>query len=473
MQSIPISADFESRLRELLTRSIEIEPAVKQIADLSGIPYLVGGAVRDLLLQKPVHDLDIEVHHLTLDQVSDILSTQGPVSYVGKSFGVLKLHGSLVDWSLPRTDTSGRKPVVKLDPSMGIIEALKRRDLTINAMAINLITYELIDPFHGFDDLQKGILRSPDIIFFCEDPLRFYRVMSFIGRFGFYPDAQLQTLCKKMDISDVSVERIEYEFEKLLLKSKRPSLGIRWLVVINRLGDILPELVRTEQTQQNPRWHPEGNVFEHLMQTLDAATMLERGADFDNLILRYAALCHDLGKVDTTVLVKGVLKSPGHAEAGVPYAKSLLKRLTRNTRLIAAVASLVKYHMSPSQFISLGAKLAAFKRLALKLAPQTNLEMLAYLSLADRRGRNSQSSEPLKLTPQFFKKFLEKAERARSLREPEKPLLLGRDINDLVEPGPEMGHLLRYAYELQIESLIKNKEELRKKVIEKLSQQKI
>ncbi len=469
MQSTQNLKILKERLERLLEQYPLIVPIEREIVKQGGTAYLVGGAVRDLLLGFPVHDLDIEVHHLSLEQLGAVLASCGPVSYVGKSFGVLKVHGSAIDWALPRTDTSGRKPEVHIDPAMDIIEALRRRDLTMNAMAIEIGTATLIDPFGGLKDLEQKTLRSPDSAFFQDDPLRFYRVMQFIGRFEMHPDAELEMVCKTMDISAVSVERIEDEFEKLLLKSKRPSLGIRWLKSIGRLHEILPELVHTITVEQNPHWHPEGSVYEHLMQTLDAAARVQLPTTDENLILRYAALCHDLGKVSTTILKDGVWKSPGHAQAGVPYTKALLKRITRKVKIIETVALLVHYHMEPAQFVQSGAKLSAYRRLAIKLAKYTSLDMLAKLACADRQGRNPHGHEPLTIVPEFLDTFLEKAREAAVLHKPEPQILHGRDIADLVEPGPRMGELLHYAYELQLDEGIVDKEKLRAKVIEKLA----
>lgn len=464
-QNLPI---IEPQLRMLLDAHPSIVPIVQAIHAASGKAYLVGGAVRDLVLGLDVYDMDIEVHGITLDALTTILANEGPVSLVGKSFGVLKLHGTRTDWSLPRSDKGGRKPAVTVDPSMNITEALRRRDLTMNAMAIDLATHQFVDPFHGLEDLKKGILRSPDIDFFCEDPLRFYRVMQFIGRFSMYPDELLEKTCTQMEIGTVSVERIETEFEKLLLKSKRPSLGIRWLASIGRLAEILPELADTLTTEQDLIWHPEGAVFEHLMQSLDAAVLIDKGTPQLNLILRYAALCHDLGKVSTTRTIDGRVTSRGHAEAGVPLARAFLKHLTRNVKLIDTVLILVKYHMQPGQFVQQDSGLAAYRRLALRLAPLANLDMLLSLAIADRRGRNPHSHEPLTSTPAFVSTFLQRAQEAEVLHEPEKPILQGHDISDLVPPGPLMGELLRYAFQQQIEHSIKNKELLKQLLEEKL-----
>lgn len=456
--------DMKSTKIELDLPAI-VKKIVEEIDAQGGKALLVGGAVRDLLLGLPTKDLDIEVHGLSIDHLLQILKKFGEVSLVGKAFGVLRLHGLDIDWSLPRADSSGRHPQVIIDPNMSFADAFKRRDLTINAMGIDLITNELIDPWGGQEDLKKGILRAPDAALFIEDPLRLFRVMQFMGRFNMKPDAQLNELCAKMCLKGISVERIESEFDKLLLKSKRPSLGIRWLREIGRLHEIFPELAATIGVQQEPEWHPEGDVFEHTMQSIDAAAALSYESTQEKLIALYGVLCHDLGKVTTTAIIEGRLRSLGHEDAGVPLAKSMLKRLTRRVELIDAVAKIVKHHMAPGQFPKNNAKLPAYKRLAIKLAPEVNMALLAKVSLADKRGRNGKSSLPLTDDIPEIQQFLEKASQAQVVHKPEDAVLLGRDLMGIVEPGPKMGALLKKAYEIQIDEGIKDKQELLKRIL--------
>lgn len=465
MKFTKIEHDLQNVLNKLLKQQPIVQKIVDEIAKKDGKALLVGGAVRDILLGKEVKDLDIEVHGLTIDQLHQVLAQFGPVSLVGKSFGVLRLHGLDIDWSLPRVDSSGRHPHVILDPNMTFADAFKRRDLTINAMGIDLKTLELIDPWHGLEDLKAGVLRAPSAALFVEDPLRLFRVMQFIGRFTMKPDDELNTICATMNLANISTERIEAEFDKLFLKSVRPSLGIRWLREIGRLKELLPELAATVGIEQEASWHPEGDVFEHTMQAIDAAAFLDYADDREKLTAIYAVLCHDLGKVTTTEYVNGKLHSYGHDEAGVPLAKKMLKRLTRRVELIDAVAKLVRYHMAPVQFVKGGAKLPAYKRLALKLAPEANIQLLAKVSLADKRGRNPESSLPLNSDMPEIKEFLAMAERAKVIYKPEEPIIQGRDLIDRIQPGPQMGRLVNKAYEIQIEEGIHDKHELLKRIL--------
>jgi tRNA nucleotidyltransferase (CCA-adding enzyme) len=270
-----------------------------------------------------------------------------------------------------------------------------------------------------------------------------------------------------MDIKNVSVERIEGEFNKLLLKSARPSLGIRWLQSIGRLHDVLPELYAVVGVEQSVEWHPEGDVFEHTMQALDASVQTTYENQFDTLILRYAALCHDLGKAITTEKVDGKILSYGHDQVGEKLAKNMLKRITRNKELIDSVCKLVRYHMAPLQFVKDGAKKSAYKRLANKLAPEVTMSMLVDLALADRRGRNAHGLEPLATPQPGVEEFRTRAQQAKVLTQVEQPVLQGADLLDRVEPGPHLGQLLRQAYEIQIEEGIKDKDELKRRVLDK------
>jgi tRNA nucleotidyltransferase (CCA-adding enzyme) len=290
--------------------------------------------------------------------------------------------------------------------------------------------------------------------------------MQFIGRFQMGPDDKLNNICKIMDIASVSAERIEEEFRKLFLKSSRPSLGIEWLNKIGRLKEVLPEVYKTIGVPQEPEWHPEGDVYEHTKQALDASAKLEYESEQEKVTLMWAALCHDLGKVTTTKFINGRYRSHGHEIDSEIFATKLLKRITRNHDLLEIVRRLVRHHMQPGQLIKLNSSPAAYKRLALKLAPYTNLSMLTKLMVADRSGRNINKGFPLSEPVPDAQKFLNKIQEFGIEKSIEAPVLQGKDIIDIVNPGPQMGKLLQLAYEIQIEEGIKDKRELKKRIIE-------
>lgn len=460
---------YESVIDSIKQHSAEFSILKTIIDDLhkaGAMIYLVGGTIRDAFLNLPIKDLDIEVHKIPLESLESILQKYGFVNTVGKSFGVLKLERLPIDWSLPRIDESGRKPQVTIDPWMNIKTAFERRDLTINAMGINLVTYELVDPFNGQRDLAENILRAPNPKFFVEDPLRFYRVMQFVGRFEMVPDKTLSKICSLMDISKVSRERIEEEFKKWILYSKKPSLSIRWLNEIERIQEVLPELAATKNILQEPDWHPEGDVYEHTLQTIDAAARFDYESHEEKLTIFYACLCHDLGKAFTTKLLKGRLTSYDHAVVGVYCAKKLLKRITHNRLLVENVGKLVRSHLYPFEFVEGNAGKSAYKKLALKLAPGVTLAMLAKVALADKQGRNKERGKPLEIQPRGLDLFLYNAELAGVLNAVEQPILQGKDLMPEVEPGPHMGILVKKAYALQLSEGIKDKDILKKLVLD-------
>jgi tRNA nucleotidyltransferase (CCA-adding enzyme) len=458
-----------TKIEQLIQRRLDkiwkeytILPSILRAIDhAGGRALLVGGAVRDIVLDVESKDLDIEIYNLTPDQLVGILKNFGAINLVGKSFGVVRLYGLDIDWSVPRADSAGRKPTVTYDPNMSLYEAFKRRDLTINAMGIDLITGEFIDPFRGYKDLLAKTLRAIDESLFVQDPLRLFRVVQFIGRFEMTPDVSLDVICKKMDIHDVSRERIEIEFEKLLLKSRRPSLGLRWLNDISRIAEVLPELSATCGIEQEKIWHPEGDVFEHTMQTLDAAAAFAYDTEYHKLIVLYAAMCHDLGKVTTAKKIKGRLRSFGHAHEGARISGQLLKRITGKLKLIKIVSKLVRYHMCPVQFVRSNVSDAIYKQLAYKLAPDATLFMLGQLAIADKRGRNSFDSMPLIGDNGDVGKFIKKADSLGILYKKEEPLLSGRDFIDVIKQGPEIGILVKQAYTIQIQESIKDKDNLK------------
>ena len=443
---------------------------IDQIHQAGGTAVIVGGAVRDLFLKSDqiAKDLDIEIYGLLQPDVEKILRKYGFLQQVGKSFGVYLLLGINVDWSLPRTDSAGRKPLVEINPNLTFKEAFARRDLTINAMGINLKTGQLIDPFGGLKDLENKVLRYVDSELFVQDPLRFYRVMQFVGRLQMVPDDNLNNLCSQMDLAGVSKERIEMEFTKLFLKSSNPSLGLQWLKQIGRLREILPELSDTIGVPQNCKWHPEGDVFEHTKQALDCAARQSYANEKEQLLIMVAALSHDLGKAQVTKLVDGVWKSPFHAQAGVDLAKKLLSKITNDQDLIKQVCKLVRYHMEPLQFMKKLPGVEAYKNLAFQLYPLT-IKLLSKLCLADRAGRkpngtNLPSCLHMHDDPDL-QRFVEQAKLAGVYDQIEPPVLQGRDLLDQVKSGPKLGELLKKAYAIQLQEGILDKDILKKRVL--------
>lgn len=211
---------------------------LQDIAAKGGRGIIFGGYVRDHLLGIASKDIDIEVYHLSADDLISVLEKYGRVDLVGKSFGVLKLttsDGQDYDFSLPRRESKsglGHKEFdIVSDPNMSIQEAASRRDFTINAIGMDPLTNEIIDPFGGVQDLHNGILKATSKKF-VEDPLRVLRGMQFAARFNMHMDEATIAMCKalKSEFLTVSKERIFEEFRKMILKGKDMNYAFKTLI---------------------------------------------------------------------------------------------------------------------------------------------------------------------------------------------------------------------------------------------------
>jgi len=215
---------------------------------------LVGGSVRDHFLRLPIKDYDIEVFGLNgIDELAKILSKFGDINLVGKSFGVLKLRvkNFEFDFSIPREEekiSKGHRGFrVNLKRDIGFKEATQRRDFTINAIGFDILSKEFLDPQNGIGDIKRGVLKHIDSRKFQEDPLRVYRGVQFLARFNLKIDSATFKLCLDMvdsgKLDELPKERVYIEIKKLLLKSKKPSIGIELMERLGILNRYFPELL--------------------------------------------------------------------------------------------------------------------------------------------------------------------------------------------------------------------------------------
>jgi tRNA nucleotidyltransferase (CCA-adding enzyme) len=451
-------------MQELPEKVIALSRAVN---DLGGRALLVGGCVRDALMGKEPKDWDLEVYDIDPERLRAVLDQFGPVNVVGESFTVYKL-GHDLDVSLPRRERkSGRGHkgfVIEGDPWMSVWEAALRRDFTINAILQDPLTGEVIDPFHGRGDIERGILRAVSEETFAEDSLRVLRAAQFAARFQFEIEPFTIAICRAIDLSDLPAERIWGELEKLLLHAARPSVGLEWLRRLGAVENLFPEIESLVDVPQDSEWHPEGDVFVHTQLVLDRARELIEDLEYPKQItVMLAALAHDFGKPATTEFVDGRLRSRGHEEAGVAPAESFLDRINIHTidgyNVRAQVIALVREHLKPGEFYKKRDEVGegAFRR----LARRCELDLLYRVAKADSLGRNADwvpreqwyGSE----AQEWFR------ERARELqvekRAPE-PILLGRHLLELgVEPGPAMGEITRAVYEMQLDGRVRTLED--------------
>lgn len=413
--------------------------------------YLVGGGVIDHLCGRVPKDFDIEIYGLSVDEISNILKESGlKVNLVGKSFGIIKvIYNNLdLDISVPRTENKigkGHKDFDCSFPSdISPKEAARRRDLTINSIFLDLHTLDIHDPWGGVNDFRNGILKATDSSTFIEDPLRVLRVMQLLARKGRIVDLDTVDLCASMVDSfvDLPKERVFEEFVKLLMKSDCPSRGLRFLVDSNWIF-CFPELASLIGCEQNPEWHPEGDVWEHTLKVVDFAAKEKEKLDEDwKLAFMFGVLLHDVGK---PVVVSDDFTCHGHDKAGEPLARCFMDRITNDKELIDKVVCIVGNHMRCGQLSFAESRQSGWKRLHNNL----RLDVAASVSLCDSLSRYSDEyiveidHEPSRIALEYFDKFG---------TEPIKPILMGRHlIADGMKPGPEFGKILKMAYEIQIE----------------------
>lgn len=448
-------------LPEKITKLAEI------IKQNGGRAMLVGGCVRDELMNVEPKDFDVEVYGIEPEKLKEILQDFGKVDAVGEAFTVYKM-GNDLDVSLPRRERKvarGHKGfVVEGDKDMTFEEAAKRRDFTINAILKDVLTGEIIDIYGGREDIENKILRVVSRETFAEDSLRVLRAAQFATRLEFEIDAETIEICRQIDLTDLPKERIWGELEKLLLKSQNPSNGLRWLYELNVVEQLFPEMKALVGVPQEAEWHPEGDVDVHTLLVVDRARELIDDLPYAKKVtVMLGALCHDFGKPSTTKFFDGRWRSHAHDEAGVEPTVSFLDKIGIYTLdgydVREQIIQLVRYHLKPGEFYKQRENLGdgAFRRLARKVEP----DLLYRVSRADTLGRNADWIPKAKwfdAVPQEW--FIERARELAVETEAPKPLLLGRHLIELgLQPSAKFGEITKAVYEMQLDGKVSSLEE--------------
>ena len=387
----------------------------RAVDNAGGQAWIVGGAVRDAVMDIESKDLDIEVHRIESDNLRDMLLRFGHVNAIGKSFGVYKLtNGELdVDISIPRHDNqvgpAHNDVEIVGNPFMGIESAARRRDLTINAIAYDPLRDRFADPFGGIKDIQKGRLVAVDEKTFPEDPLRVLRVVQFAARFGFTIQPELVNLCRKTSLYALPAERIWGEFEKLLLLAPIPSIGWKVAHELDVLDRILPELATLPTTATE--------------QALNRAAARREGLNNQGrqLALMASAMMHSATQAQ---VVASLDRLEVHKLYGFPVRK----------RIIEATAHW-KTLSEPAE-----------DHILRRLAEQTEVLLVAETAYAATGNTTALAN-------------LDRAFRLGVGIEPMPVLLKGRDLARLgVSPGPDMGAVLNEVREAQIDGVVSDRD---------------
>ncbi|MBQ3489067.1 MAG: tRNA nucleotidyltransferase [Clostridia bacterium] len=420
------------------------ENIAKEVKKHGGTAYFVGGYVRDRLLSIESKDIDIEIHGVEVSVLKEILDSFGERISMGEHFGIFALRGYGLDIALPRKEKAigkGHRDFETFcDPMIGTYEAAKRRDFTINALMMDVLSGEIIDHFGGREDLERRILRHVSEETFPEDALRVLRGAQFAARFHCTVARETTALCKKMSLSSLSHERVWEELRKALMKSDRPSVFFRVLREMNQLGIWFPEVEQLIGVKQNPVYHAEGDVFCHTMMVLDEAAKYRESVS-DPFGFMLTALCHDFGKAICTEIVKGKICSYNHETLGLPLIETFLKRLTNETKRIHYVLNLTEFHMRPNALASFGSSEKATNKMFDSVQCAKDL---VYFAKSDHFGRITSAESA------FHEDFL--WERLRIYEDLiQKPRVMGKDLIAAgLKPDLRFAELLSYAHKLHL-----------------------
>ncbi len=350
--STPAQAAQELAIATLTSRA----PQAQSLADAfraSGFRLaLVGGPVRDAILGKLSHDLDFTTNARPHETKKILNAWADSIWETGAQFGTIagKKGDITVEVTTYRSesyDPSSRKPEVNFGDSLE--GDLGRRDFTVNAMALELTTPtpQFIDPHNGVMDLAKQILKTPRAAteLFSDDPLRMLRAARFASQLHFTVDEEIVSAMTSMAdrINIVSAERVCDELTKLIM-SNNPRAGITLLVETGLAKLVIPEIPQLQLEVDEHHHHKD--VYEHTLTVLEQAIALEARLGGPNLIIRLAALLHDIGKPKTRALIPGGGVSFHHHEVvGARMARERLRKLRFSSEIVEAVGTLVFLHL--------------------------------------------------------------------------------------------------------------------------------
>jgi poly(A) polymerase len=429
----------------------------------SGIPlYLVGGSVRDLINGKGefISDLDFTTPAKP-EAIENIVSKWADAIWdQGKKYGTIgckknEVSHEITTFRAERYDPESRKPEVTFGDSL--IEDLSRRDFTINAMAVDLVSDELIDPYGGKLDLKNKILKTPldSKISFSDDPLRMMRAARFIAKLDLTPDETLILAIGELKdrLKVVSKERIRDELNRLLVVDN-PEKGL-WFLVNTGLSDMfLPEL-KSMQLEQDPI-HKHKDVLAHTIAVV-AKTKPEK-------IIRLAALFHDIGKPKTRVIDATGVKFYFHDVVGAKITKRRMRDLRYPTEDIAKVTKLVELHLRFHTY-----KMGWTDRAVRRYVNDAG-DLLDYLNELTRCDCTTRNEKRAKELSDRMDELVVRIADLKSKEDFEKirPELDGNQVMEILGVGPSkyVGYALEFLLELRLDEGILGYEKVRQKLID-------
>jgi poly(A) polymerase len=418
---------------------------------------LVGGPVRDAILGRLGNDLDFTTNAKPDETKSIIKKSADSIWETGREFGTIAAqYGDvtveITTYRSEKYESDSRNPEVEFGKT--IEGDLLRRDFTVNAMALELTTNPptFIDNFDGVNDLARKVLRTPGTPenSFSDDPLRMMRAARFAAQLGFDVDPAIIEAIKSMAsrIEIISAERIRDELIKLIM-SNNPRVGLTLLVDTGLAEFVFPEIPKLKLEIDEHHHHKD--VYEHTLKVLEQAIALEDRLGGPNLVIRLAALLHDIGKPKTRELIEGGGVSFHHHEVvGARMAKERLKALRFSNDLISDVSSLVFLHLRFHGYGTGEWTDSAVRRYIRDAEHQ--LTHLHVLTRADCTTRNQRKAESLAKTYDSLEERIAKLMAEEEL-EKIRPDLDGVEIMAIlgISPSPIVGRAYQYLLDLRMD----------------------
>jgi poly(A) polymerase len=472
-----------TRVVEAITtlHNLVTAPPVSRLADAfstAGFELaLVGGPVRDAFLGRSVNDLDFTTS-ASPDQIEKVVAPLAEAMWdVGRAFGTIaaKVDDRVVEITTYRADSYDgltRKPTVEFGDTLD--GDLHRRDFTMNAMALRIPEEVLVDPCGGLDDLLAGRLTTPSApeVSFGDDPLRMLRAVRFVSQIGvgISPETWEAMVSMAPKIGQISAERVRDELSRLLL-TDHPRAGIEALVHSGLADVVLPELsALTDERDEHGRHK---DIYEHSLTVLDQAIELEKarwGAESADLVMRLAALLHDIGKPKTKKIEGGQVTFHHHDVVGAKLAKKRLTALRFDQDTVNRVSKLVELHLRFFGYSDQSWSDSAVRRYVRDGGQE--LEHLHILTRADVTTRNQKKAARLQGA------YDELESRIAELREQEeldamRPELDGEEIMAALglRPGPQVGKAYRFLLDLRLDEGVVGKDEATVRLIQWWSEQ--
>jgi len=453
-------------------KNLKIFKIISQVAyDRGQSVYVVGGYVRDLLLgRKSPTDIDFVTESSGIELAQAVAKSINPETKVSifKTYGTAmfryeNLELEFVGARKESYSADSRNPQVE----QGTLEDdQKRRDFTVNAMAISLNKDnfgELIDPFNGMEDMEQKILRTPlePVQTYSDDPLRMMRAIRFASTLGFSIEQKsleaIEKEAKRIEI--ITVERIMVEFNKIML-SEKPSVGLEIMKKTGLLNIVLPELTALEGIEEVEGQKHKDN-FWHTLEVVDNISK-----NTDNLWLRWAALLHDVGKAPTKKYVKGTgWTFHGHEFLGSKMVKTIFQRLKLPLgKDMKYVQKMVKLSSRPIALISDDVSDSALRRMLFDAGE--DLEDLLGKPPFYITTKNSYKQEKFKKNFEYVAKKIKEVEEKDHVRNFQPPIT-GEEIMQMfnMKPGREIGILKERVKEAVLEGEIPNEHEAAKELV--------